>query len=141
MGKLVHSNVYYHPMQLTNYLTADYYSFLQSDHQCLVQWVFVFVKSTHLSKERKGNEDRKEGEIKHELYTTWIIGEINQSPTILANHFFLHSLLFFNNIGIFKATTTTGIEIPWGRACDICLCFGWYGSQGLLLNLMPSYCV
>ena len=141
MGKLVHSNVYYHPMQLTNYLTADYYSFLQSDHQCLVQWVFVFVKSTHLSKERKGNEDRKEGEIKHELYTTWIIGEINQSPTIFVKHFLYIHYCFFNIIVIFKATTTTGIEIQWGRTRDVCLCFGWYGSRGLLLNLMPSYSV
>ena len=31
----------------------------------------------------------------------------------------------------------TGIE----RAHDICLCFGRCGSRGLLLNLMPSYCI
>ena len=35
------------------------------------------------------------------------------------------------------ASTTTGIE----RARNICLCFGRYGSRGLLSNLMLSYCI
>ena len=36
-----------------------------------------------------------------------------------------------------KSTTTTKIECTR----NICLCFVWYGSWGLLLNLMPSYCI
>ena len=97
MGKLVHSNVYYHPMQLTNYLRADYYSFLQSDHQCLVQWVFVFVKSTHLSKECKGNEDRK----KRRGNQTWVIYSLNYcsdkpKPNYFGQTFFSTDYCFYN---------------------------------------------
>ena len=55
--------------------------------------------------ERKWRQkERKEGEIKHELYTTWIIAEINQSLTILTKHFFSIGYCFFNNVGIFKET-------------------------------------
>ena len=36
-----------------------------------------------------------------------------------------------------KSTTTTKIECTR----NICLCFVWYGSWGLLLNLMPSCCI